>query len=71
MLVFNKSKFTGKVSSMELNVTQEQIDEFESASRNRTIQQIFPNLTPEEREFMLSGSTPEEWNSIFPDREND
>ena len=71
MLIFNKSIFTGKVSSMELDVTQEQIDEFNSTPRTRSIQQIFPNLTPDQREFMLSGSTPEEWNSLFPDTEDD
>ena len=30
------------------------------------IQDAFPYMTPEEREFLLTGTTPEEWNELFP-----
>lgn len=29
------------------------------------IQEVFPYLTTDEREFLLTGMTPEEWNRLF------
>jgi hypothetical protein len=31
------------------------------------IQVLFPNMSPEDREFLLTGITPEEWNNLFGD----
>lgn len=33
------------------------------------IQTAFPDLTPDQREFLLSGSTPEEWEQLFKEPE--
>lgn len=35
------------------------------------IQQAFPFLSAEEREFLMTGITPEEWDEIFPQEETD
>lgn len=35
-------------------------------SRNLLIQEALPYLTPEEREFIMTGYTPEDWKAIFP-----
>lgn len=35
------------------------------------IQDAMPELTPDEREFILTGMTPSEWDSIFGDDPND
>ena len=51
--------FSGKIRTMDLNVTQEQIDKY--AGGGYLIQDIFPNLTPGEREFIKTGVTDEEW----------
>ena len=64
MQVFRKSPLTGKTNSMVLDVTEAQIDELDSPNR-RLIQQIFPDLTPAEREFIKTGYTQEDWDSIF------
>lgn len=48
---------------MDLDVTEEQMNMFES--RQATIQDIFPNLTPNEREFIKTGITQEEWENLF------
>ena len=64
MQVTRTSPFTGIVNTMELDVTQAQIDELVEPDR-RLIQQIFPNLTSAEREFILTGYTQEDWDSIF------
>jgi hypothetical protein len=70
MQVIRKSPFTGKTNSMVLNVTQAQIDELDSPNR-RLIQQIFPNLTSAEREFVKTGYTQEDWNVIFADQSDE
>jgi hypothetical protein len=48
---------------MELDVTPEQMSLFES--RAATIQDIFPNLNQDEREFIKTGVTSDEWDSLF------
>ncbi len=35
------------------------------------IQDVFPNQTKEEREFLISGTTPEEWEIMFPKEKED
>lgn len=62
-----KSRLTGKLNTMALPVTVAQIEQWK-ASR-RLIQQCFPTLTDQEREFLLTGSTEEEWHSIFGEEE--
>jgi hypothetical protein len=53
---------------MDLDVTDEQLAEVMSP-RGRLIQNILPNLTPSEREFVKTGYTPEDWNRTFCDEE--
>lgn len=48
---------------MDLNVTQEQLDQYESG--DVLIQDVFPHLTPAEREFIMTGITEEEWNQFM------
>lgn len=45
---------------MEIDVTQAQMTLFNSPNRPM-IQDIFPNLSKEEREFIKTGITEEEW----------
>lgn len=55
------SPLTGKVGTMVLDTTKELIDEFFNPNRTRLIQDIFPNLSVDEREFIQTGYTPEDW----------
>ena len=65
-----KSMYTQKFNTMDLDVTQEQIDEYNGPRHiRRLIQDIFPNLNSNEREFLISGATPEEWEDMFGKRE--
>lgn len=50
---------------MDLPVTPDQINEWRISGQ--LIQNALPQLTPDQREFLLSGSTPEEWNKVFGD----
>lgn len=66
MQVTNISQLSGKTHTMELDVTMEQLQRFENRRETgEYVQTIFPNLTPAEREFLLTGITPIEWDNIF------
>jgi hypothetical protein len=58
MLVTRTSPFTGKVHSMEIGVTPEQVEAY---NNGELIQRAFPHLSPDEREFIKTGITPDEW----------
>ena len=68
MKITKKSQLTGKVHTQDLNVTQEQIDRWQ---RGTLIQTAIPQLRPDEREFLISGITPKEWEETFGEYEND
>ena len=59
--VLRKSPLTGKTNWMTLDVTKEQVAEWNDSNRTRLIQDIFPNLTDVEREFIMTGYTAEDW----------
>ena len=62
MLITKTSPFSGNTNVMEIDVTQEQIALWESGT---LIQNAMPHLTPDEREFIMTGITSEEWDSAF------
>ncbi len=62
MLITRTSPFSGNTNSMEIEVTQEQLSSWESGV---LIQNAMPNLSADEREFIMTGITPEEWDSAF------
>lgn len=69
--VTRMSPLTRVENTMELPITQEQLDEFERPGRTRLIQDIFPELTPPQREFVKTGYTPEDWQAIFGSGEDE
>ena len=52
MLIERIHPFTGKLNAMELPVTKEQ---FQRWRDGELIQNAMPNLTPDEREFIMTG----------------
>ena len=54
--------FTGVIHTLEINVTPEQIARWQGGE---LIQNAMPNLTPDEREFIKTGVTAEEWEAAF------
>lgn len=62
MLITKKSIITGKDHQMDLPVTEEQLTRWQ---RGELIQNVMPELTPVQREFLISGMTPEEQEEIF------
>ncbi|MHA1234949.1 MAG: hypothetical protein ACTSQL_07675 [Promethearchaeota archaeon] len=62
MEITRKSVFTGITSTMDLDVTEDQLYNYENGE---LLQNAFPNLPAEEREFIKTGVTPKEWNDMF------
>jgi hypothetical protein len=66
MQITNISNLSGKEHTMELDVTIEQLERFENRRETgEYVQTIFPHLTKGEREFLLTGITPTEWDNMF------
>ena len=55
------SPMTGKINYMVVDTTQDQIDEWNNPNRTMLIQDIFHDLTDVEREFIMTGYSPEDW----------
>jgi hypothetical protein len=56
--------FTNRENTRELDITQEQLDEYNSPG-SRMIQHIMPDLTADEREFLMTGITADSWQELF------
>jgi hypothetical protein len=63
-VVTRVSPLTGKENTMRLDITQAQ---FTSWIKGCVIQRAMPNLTPDEREFVMTGYTREDWQKMFPE----
>ena len=66
MLITRQSPLTQKFHTVDLDVTLEQLVEIKSAD-GRLIQHVLPHLTSDQREFILTGYTPQDWDTIFED----
>ena len=60
------SDFTGEVNSMVLPVTQGMLDRYYMGNEN--VQDVFPDLHADMREFIMTGCTPEEWKYLCEHR---
>jgi hypothetical protein len=65
MLIKRTSITTGITREKDLDVTPEQMMKYET--KQGLIQNIFKNLNADDREFIKTGMTPEEWDDIFKD----
>ncbi len=61
MIIHRRSLIAGKTNTMDLPVTEEQIETWQNGG---LIQDIFPELTPDEREFIKTGITSDEWQKL-------
>lgn len=66
MNVTMTSIISGKESSLDINITADQLERIENRRETgEHIQTIVPDLPADQREFLISGITPEEWNAQF------
>ena len=66
MLITRKSQVSGITRTKHIRVTEEQLQDWENGT---VIQQAMPHLSDDDREFILTGITPEEWDELFGDEE--
>lgn len=61
--VIRKSDLTGKDNTMDLPVTEEQLRNWIGNNEHpgQLILDAMPHLSAEQREFLISGCSPEEW----------
>lgn len=60
--VTNQSPFASKPSTMDIYAYPSDMAKYLNGA---LIQTVFPYLTADQREFMTSGFTPEEWEETF------
>jgi hypothetical protein len=63
MLITMTSDMTGVVHTKEINMTQDQYDNW--LYNNILIQYALPHLTDSEREFLMTGIVDEEWDTLM------
>tara|TARA_R110000787_G_scaffold196133_1_gene307390 strand:- start:290 stop:508 length:219 start_codon:yes stop_codon:yes gene_type:complete len=62
MIITRTSPLTKIENSIEIEVTSEQIARWQDGEN---IQNVMPTLTHEEREFIMTGFTFEDWRTLF------
>tara|TARA_R100000152_G_C6779547_1_gene211280 strand:+ start:3520 stop:3735 length:216 start_codon:yes stop_codon:yes gene_type:complete len=67
MLLRRKSILDGRVRVRVIDCTEEQL---ERHRRGELVQDVFPHLSPDDREFIMTGITPEEWSKHIERGEN-
>jgi hypothetical protein len=65
--VFKRSTLSGKFHVAQMPISKEQWDAWKVSGR--LIQDALPHLSKEEREFLMTGSTPTEWDAMFKEDE--
>jgi len=65
--VHKQSCITGKHHSMVLPTRQGELEYWEESMA--LVQDVFPHFTSDQWEFIISGSTPDEWNELFSEEE--
>jgi hypothetical protein len=64
--VTKPSMLSGLENTMVLDITFEQYDAWRGGA---LIQDAMPNLTPDEREFLMTGITSEEWDNEYKEED--
>jgi hypothetical protein len=64
MQITRQSPFTGRFHTREIDVTKEQLANYYRPN-GPLIQDAFPHLSADDREFIKTGITAEEWDDIF------
>lgn len=66
MIYSNISQLTGTLHVMELPITEEEFAlAYEAWANGMVLQEAFSTLNADEREFVKTGITPDEWEEMF------
>ena len=64
MIIVRKSPVTGKMNQRNIDISFEQYDAW---ANGELIQDAMPNIKAEDREFIISGCTPDDFLFLFPE----
>lgn len=64
MKVYRQCRITKQLNAMDIDVTEEQLRLWEEGM---LVQEAMPHLSPDEREFLMTGITPQVWRELFGD----
>ena len=62
MEIKRRSPLTGEVNVRDIDVDQSQLDLWQ---KGMLIQDAMPDVSADDREFIMTGYTPEDWEKIF------
>lgn len=62
MLIKRRSPITGEWRSKDLPVSQQQIDRWQNGE---LIQNVMPYLSDDDREYIMTGLLPDEWEQLW------
>jgi len=68
MVITKRSDVTGVLHSRTIDITENELDQFYKS--DLFIQDFFPNLNNDDREFIMTGITPDEWDEVFAGRDD-
>lgn len=66
MKITRISQVSGIERTRDIPVTEEQLQAWKNGSH---IQKVMSNLSENDREFIMTGISPEEWNELFPEED--
>jgi|TARA_R110002074_G_scaffold320785_1_gene491211 hypothetical protein len=61
MKITRTNPFNGEVNTLDIPVTEEQVQAYMNGA---LIQNAFPNLSADDREFIMTGITAESWEEM-------
>jgi hypothetical protein len=64
MLITKFSPHSMRDNTREIDVSQSQLDRWKAGE---LIQNVMPHLSADDREFLMTGLTPKDWEEMFPD----
>lgn len=63
---------TGEYNTLDIAITEEEYSRIQNRYENdEKIQNIIPHISAPEREFLMTGTTPKEWEEMFKYEEED
>lgn len=65
MIIAKRSPLTGILNKRNIDITFDEYNEW--LDGGIPIQMCFPNLSEDDREFLLTGLLPSEWDIVCPD----
>lgn len=72
MQLTKTSMITGNLHTVELPITEQELAAYQAQRRfGKSIQDYFPQLTPAQREFIMTGITDDEWQKYIAASEED